>query len=166
MHVDSVVLDGVGDTKIDQLESALNQEEVGGLQIGMNDIVFVDCPNALEHFLPIVTREVNIQDSVLGIQTIRKNLFQVRFTNFHENTEGVFVRVKLPVIETDNSIQILQFLKQINFSFVASQSQRVDIFQVDSLESKDLKILSHNSVDSRASTTADTVQSREWLVID
>ena len=63
MHIHRVILDRVGDTKIDNLQPALDDQEIGRLEIRVHDAVFVDGLHTLQHLTPVMTGEVNVETS-------------------------------------------------------------------------------------------------------
>lgn len=61
MNVNSIFdIDGIGDTEIDEFELALDEEEIGGFEVGVNDVVGMDGGDTGEHFLPIISREWDV----------------------------------------------------------------------------------------------------------
>lgn len=61
-----VGLDGVGDAEVDDFEAALGEDEVGGFEIGVDDVFFVDGLHAFDHFFPPVSDEDGVETAVFG----------------------------------------------------------------------------------------------------
>lgn len=49
LNVDRVIGDGFGDTEIDNLQSALDKNEIGRFEIGMNHVLLMDSFDSLQH---------------------------------------------------------------------------------------------------------------------
>lgn len=62
MYVDSLVcFDCIGDSKIDEFEKTFDQDKIVGFEIGVNDIMFVDCFDTFQHLLPVMSNEAGIE---------------------------------------------------------------------------------------------------------
>ena len=61
MHIDCVFdIDGIGDSKINELQLPVNKKKIGRFQIGVDDVVGVNSGNACKHLLPVKTCKRNI----------------------------------------------------------------------------------------------------------
>lgn len=49
VDIGGIVCDGIGDSKVDEFELTTNDDEIRRLQVGMDDFLFMDDMNSLEH---------------------------------------------------------------------------------------------------------------------
>lgn len=49
LDIRRVVRDGVRDPEVDELELTFDEDEVGGFEVGVNDLLVVDDLDCLEH---------------------------------------------------------------------------------------------------------------------
>lgn len=62
VHIDRLVgLDSIGDAKVDELQTTLNNDEIGGLEITVDNIVSVYSSQAFEHFFPVEADEDRVK---------------------------------------------------------------------------------------------------------
>lgn len=79
-----VNFDGVCDAKVDELEAALYQQEVGGLEIGVHYVVFVDGTDTFKHLFPVVAGKAEVKLCVCWVELHADYAGEVRFAEFHE----------------------------------------------------------------------------------
>lgn len=65
LDVRRVVLDLLGDAEVYELQDALDEEEVGRLQVAVHDALLVHSVDGLQHLLPVVSDEVIIDAPAL-----------------------------------------------------------------------------------------------------
>jgi len=54
VDVNCVVLNGVGDAKVDEFETTLDEDKVGGFEVRMDNVFAVDGFDTFEHFFPVM----------------------------------------------------------------------------------------------------------------
>lgn len=79
-----VCFNGVCDAEVDEFEGALDENKVGGLEIRVDDVVLVNGADALEHFLPVVACEAEVQLGIHAIELQADDAGEIRFAEFHK----------------------------------------------------------------------------------
>lgn len=54
LNVGGITRNSIRNTEVNQLQLAFDEDEIGRLQIGMNDLLFMYNMNCLKHLLPVV----------------------------------------------------------------------------------------------------------------
>lgn len=150
VHVNGVVLDRVGDAEVDEFETALEKEEVGRFEIRVHDVVRVHGRHAFQHFFPEVSRKGDVEEGVFRVEPEREHPVQIRFSHFHQNAERLFGLVELPVEQSDDAVDVLEFLEQVDLAFEAADGELVLVFEGDPLQREDLVVLRHDPIHFRA----------------
>jgi hypothetical protein len=120
VHVAGVVgVDGVCDAEVDELEAPLHEQEVGGFQVRVHDVLLVDRGDAVEHFLPVVADEGAVEFGVDAVDAQRQEAVEVRLALFHQHEEFLLFFQEFPVVEADYALYVGQLLEEVDFSFVA-----------------------------------------------
>ena len=143
-----------------------DKEEVGGLEVGVDDALFMDSLNAQEHFFPILAIEGDVKFGIIGLELFIEHFVEVNLAVLHEDIEDAFVFVDFVVKEADDTIFVLKSAEQVNFTFVASDGSLVGFVKVDSFHGKDLEVLGHNIIDAGGASTANEVEFAVGLAVD
>lgn len=62
----------------------MDEDEVGGLEVRVDNVVFVDCADAFKHFFPVIAGEAEVQLSIDAVELEPDDAREVRFTKLHE----------------------------------------------------------------------------------
>lgn len=71
-------------------------------------------------------------------------ILSIKMATYH--TEDLPLLVYLPIVEADDSFDILQLLQKINLALVASHCSFICVFKLHSLQRKQLEVLCHDTV--------------------
>lgn len=78
-----VCVDCVGDAEINQFKTAFDEDEIGGFEIRVDNVVFMDGLDAFEHFFPVVTGETDVEGwGIRFCESEFEQLNEVDFTCF------------------------------------------------------------------------------------
>lgn len=100
VDVDGVVgVDCICDAEVDELEAALDEEEIGGLEVRVHNVVGVDGGDAEGHFAPVVPREGEVERGVFGLEARREEAVEVGFAHFHQLRVGRSVLESLRIVK-------------------------------------------------------------------
>mmetsp|Transcript_36423 Transcript_36423/g.120038 ORF Transcript_36423/g.120038 Transcript_36423/m.120038 type:complete len:590 (-) Transcript_36423:1692-3461(-) len=105
----------LGDAKVDQLERALDAEEVGGLEVGVDHARLVDGVDRGQHLLPVHADEGLGEGAValraaLPLQHVR----EVDLAALHHQVDGLLLELDLRVDEPDDVRVELPLLEQLH----------------------------------------------------
>lgn len=85
MDVHSLVrLDGVGNAKVNELETSLDEHKVGRFQVSVHNIVLVHALHTIHHLLPVMANKYRIQSSRFRVLVLSHDSLQVTFTHLHD----------------------------------------------------------------------------------
>lgn len=115
---------GLGDSEVDELELALDEEEIAGLEVAVDDVLVVDRVHGGEHLLPHQADEVHVERFV-GLAGASEVGFQVGFAAFEElgvrrererdDVEDVVGFVEFAVDQLDDAGSATQRLQKGHF---------------------------------------------------
>lgn len=60
-----ITIEGTRDTKVNQFQCSLNKDEVGRLQVAVNDVLVMNCIHRNEHLMPNQSQEVHVVDTII-----------------------------------------------------------------------------------------------------
>ena len=169
VDVDGVVGNGVGDAEVDEFEAAVEDEEIGRLEVGVQDVQGVHGGDALEHLFPEVARPGDVEAAssssssscgtflLGGVEALMQHLAQVGLAYLHQHGQRVFLLVDLVVVQSHHAVHLVEFPEQLDLAFVTTHGELVLILEGDPFQREDLEILGHDPVHLGGTAPANAV---------
>lgn len=90
VYVDGVLdVDGTGNAKVDELELALDEQEVCRLEVGVDNVMTVNCGDTFEHLTPVVACEGDVKAGCYGVVLGFYDAREVGVAHFEELLDAI-----------------------------------------------------------------------------
>ncbi|KAI7724310.1 kinase-like protein [Hortaea werneckii] len=113
-----VCVDGVGDAEVDEFKPALHDEEIGGFEVRVHDVVVVYGLHAFEHFFPVVAGGDGVEFGVDAVESQGEESVEICVALLHEDQELLLVFIQLPIEESDDPLDFCQLSEKIDLALI------------------------------------------------